>query len=128
VTVVAWGATVPPALSAADALAGRGVEVEVIDLRSLAPWDREAVLASVRRTGRLVVAHEAWVTGGFGAEVVATVAEQAVDALMAPVKRVGALAVPIPSGRLRAHALPTAATIRAAIEQVLDDWALGEGP
>lgn len=118
VTVVALGSSVPLALAASAGLAGEGIEAEVIDLRSLAPWDRDAVLGSVRRTRRLVTVHEAWVTGGFGAEVAATVAE-CVAGLAAPVARVGALAVPIPSGPLRAHALPSTEAVAAAIRRVV---------
>ena len=87
VTLVSYGKTVPSCLKAADALASDGISAEVIDLRSLKPWDEEAVLASVRKTGRLVVVHEASRTAGFGAEVAATVAEKAFDALRAPVVR-----------------------------------------
>lgn len=119
VTVVALGSSVPLALAASASLADDGIEVEVIDLRSLAPWDREAVVSSVRRTRRLVTVHEAWVAGGFGAEVTATVAECAADALAAPVVRVGALPLPIPSGPLRAHALPNTPRLIAAIRRVV---------
>jgi len=77
VTVVTWSATVHEATKAADALSGEGIGVEVIDLRTLWPWDREAVLASARRTGRLLLVHEAVQVAGFGAEVVASVAEHA---------------------------------------------------
>lgn len=119
ITVVALGAMVPPALQAATTLAVDGVDVEVIDLRTLAPWDRDAVLASVRRTGRLVIAHEAWVTAGFGSEIAATVAERALDALAGPIARVGALPVPVPSGHLRKLALPNAERIVAAVRGVL---------
>jgi pyruvate/2-oxoglutarate/acetoin dehydrogenase E1 component len=117
-TVVALGSAVPLALRAASTLAREGVESEVIDLRSLRPWDAATVIASVRRTGRLVIAHEAWVAGGFGAEIAATVAGEALDHLLAPIVRVGALPVPIPSGPLRAHALPTHERIAEAIRQV----------
>jgi acetoin:2,6-dichlorophenolindophenol oxidoreductase subunit beta len=119
VTVVAIGSTVPMALRAAASLASEGIEAEVIDLRTLRPWDQETVIASVRRTGRLVTAHEAWVGGGFGAEVVATVAEHAAGSLVAPVRRVGAAAVPIPSGPLRPLVLPNAERIAAAIRAVM---------
>jgi acetoin:2,6-dichlorophenolindophenol oxidoreductase subunit beta len=119
VTIVALGSSVPLALQAARALAADGVEAEVIDLRSLAPWDRSAVLESVRRTGRLVTVHEAWVSGGFGAEVAAAVAESAPFALRAPVARVGAAPVPIPSGPLRAHALPSERQLVEAIRRAL---------
>ena len=118
VTIVAWGSSLPLALQAAATLARDDIEAEVVDLRTLAPFDRDTVLASVRRTGRLVTAHEAWVGGGFGAEVAAAVAEGALDALRAPVVRVGAAPVPIPSGPLRRHALPTAAHIVDAVRRV----------
>ncbi len=87
VTLVSWAKTVHGCLAAAETLAGEGLSAEVLDLRSLKPWDEEAVLASVRKTGRLVVVHEASRTGGFGAEVAATVAEKAFDALRAPIVR-----------------------------------------
>jgi pyruvate/2-oxoglutarate/acetoin dehydrogenase E1 component len=120
VTVVAWGSTVPLALQAAAALEGDDIDVEVIDLRSLSPWDAPSVLESVRRTGRLVIVHETWVTGGFGAEVAATVAEHlsTLD-LHAPVVRVGAKPVPIPSGSLRARALPSAAQLTEAVRLLI---------
>ncbi len=115
VTVVAVGSMVPVALQAAESLTSEGVDAEVIDLRALAPWDAECVIASVHKTGRLVTVHEAWVTGGFGAEVIATVMERLGGDLIAPVMRVGAAAVPIPSGPLRKHALPSVASVRQAI-------------
>lgn len=115
VTIVAVGSMVPVALRAAGALATENVDVEVIDLRSLAPWDAEMVVGSVRKTGRLVTAHEAWVAGGIGAEIVATVAERAARDLRAPVVRIGAAPVPIPSGPLRKHALPMTEDVRRAI-------------
>jgi pyruvate/2-oxoglutarate/acetoin dehydrogenase E1 component len=110
----------PQSLRAAATLAGEGIEAEVIDLRTLSPWDHDTVLSSVRRTRRLVVAHEAWVNAGFGAEIVATVAEDAATHLVAPVKRVGALPVPIPSGYLRPLVLPNVARIAEAIRQVME--------
>ncbi|MEO0682742.1 MAG: transketolase C-terminal domain-containing protein [Pseudomonadota bacterium] len=94
-TLVAWSAAVHGALEAAETLAAEGVEAEVIDLRSLWPWDKAAVLASIEKTGRLIVAQEAVQVGGFGAEVAATVAERAHAALKAPVKRLGAPRAPI---------------------------------
>jgi pyruvate dehydrogenase E1 component beta subunit len=93
----------------------------VIDLRTLQPLDRTLIVASVRRTGRLVTAHEAWVTMGIGAEVVASVAEAGV--LRAPVVRVGTAPVPTPSGKVRPFALPNVEQIVAAVRQVLDDSA-----
>jgi pyruvate dehydrogenase E1 component beta subunit len=90
-TLVTWSRTLQESLTAAEDLARDGVEVEVIDLRTLWPWDRETVLASVARTGRLLVAHEAVQVAGFGAEVAATVAEE----LGCPVKRLGAPRIPV---------------------------------
>jgi pyruvate dehydrogenase E1 component beta subunit len=89
-TIVAWGALVPKALNAANALAGEGIEVEVVDPRTLSPLDSETIINSVKKTGRLVVAHEAVKTCGVGAEVAALVQEEIFDYLDAPIKRVAA--------------------------------------
>ena len=96
VTLVTWGATVPEAEAAADGAAAEGISAEVIDLRTLWPWDRAAVLGSAARTGRLVIAHEAVRDFGPGAEIVATVAEALHGRLVAPPVRVGAPRVPVP--------------------------------
>jgi 2-oxoisovalerate dehydrogenase E1 component len=99
-TIVTWGVGLHWALAAADALAGeRGSEIEVIDLRSLLPWDRAAVLESVKKTGRALVLHEAPLAGGFGAEVAAAIAADAFAWLDAPVAREGGLDIPIPFSR-----------------------------
>lgn len=90
VTIVSWSDTANLCVDAAKTLTDQGISAEVIDLRSLWPWDKPAVLDSVRKTGRLVVAHESVAVSGFGAEVVATVAEQAGEALKGPVRRLGA--------------------------------------
>ena len=96
-TVVTYGAGVAWALAAADAVAAEGGgEVEVVDLRTLRPWDQDTVLDSVRRTSRALVVHEAPLTGGFGAEVAATIGEKAFAWLDAPVGRVGGIDSPIP--------------------------------
>jgi 2-oxoisovalerate dehydrogenase E1 component len=95
-TVVTYGAGVAWALAAAEAVAADGHDVEVVDLRSLSPWDREAVLASVRKTSRALVVHEAPLTGGLGAEVAAVIGRDAFGWLDAPVGRVGGLDTPIP--------------------------------
>jgi pyruvate dehydrogenase E1 component beta subunit len=87
VTLVSWAKTVSGCLAAAETLASEGISAEVIDLRTIKPWDEDAVLASVKKTGRLVVVHEASRTAGFGAEIAATVAEKAFDALRAPIVR-----------------------------------------
>lgn len=94
-TIVSWSAAVHTAKEAADALAQEGIEAEVLDLRTLWPWDRDAVFASVERTGRLLVVHEAVQVAGFGAEVAASVAEHLHAALKAPVKRLAAPRIPI---------------------------------
>ena len=96
VSIVVYGVMVSRALTAAEELAKENIECEVIDLRTLSPWDKETVLASVRKTGRAVVAHEAVKQGGFGAELSATIAEEAFADLKAPVVRIGAPFVPIP--------------------------------
>ena len=95
ITIVAWSATVHAAAKAAENLASDGISAEVIDLRTLWPWDKEAVFASVRRTGRLIVAHESVAVGGFGGEVAATVSEHLFGVLKAPVRRLGAPRIPI---------------------------------
>jgi 2-oxoisovalerate dehydrogenase E1 component len=95
-TLVTYAVGLLWALDAAKALAAEGVEIEVIDLRSLLPWDVETVLASVRRTGRCLVLHEAPTTGGFGGEIATVVGREAFEWLDAPVFRLGALDMPVP--------------------------------
>ena len=95
-TIVSWSSTCHKAMLAAVTLEEEGLEAEVIDLRTLWPWDKSTVLGSVEKTGRLLVAHEAVQVGGFGAEVAATVADRAFSSLRAPIKRIGAPRVPIP--------------------------------
>ncbi len=95
-TIVTWSREVLFALDAAQKLAADGVEAEVIDLRSLVPLDREAVLSSVRRTHRALVVHEAVKRGGYGAEIAAMIAEEAFDDLDAPPRRLAGLETPIP--------------------------------
>jgi len=117
VTVVALSRLVHDALEAADRLAAEdGIEVEVIDPRTLVPLDVGAIVKSVQRTSRLVVAHEAVEHGGFGAEIVAQVQSAAFDFLDAPIARVGAPFVPIPlSAPLEDAYLPGADEIVAAV-------------
>ncbi len=122
VTLVASGAVVQAALAAAEALErDDGVSVEVVDPRTLQPLDHETILASVRKTKRAVIAHEAPVTGGFGAEVAAVIAQHALDYLDAPVVRVGAPFCPVPANRNleRDHYLLDAGKIAQAVKQVL---------
>jgi pyruvate dehydrogenase E1 component beta subunit len=96
VTIVTWSSMVSVCLAAAQALAESGVSAEVIDLRTLWPWDRDAVFASVVRSGRLLVVHQAVRVGGFGAEIVSEVAEQLFDKLKTAPRRLGAPRVPVP--------------------------------
>lgn len=120
-TVVAWSGAVKLALVAAEQLNSEGVSVEVIDLRSLTPLDTATIIASVRRTSRVVIVHEAVTRGGFGAEVAATVLEQAFDYLDAPIERVGAKFAPIPiNGALEAAILPDVGRVVAAIRRTLE--------
>jgi pyruvate dehydrogenase E1 component beta subunit len=119
VTIVTYSGMVKPCLEAADRLAKEGIECEVLDLRTLAPLDRDGIAASVRRTGRCVVAHEAVRTAGVGAEVVATIMEQAFDYLQAPVERVAGQDLPIPPGTLQDLVFPHAADVEAAVRKVM---------
>jgi pyruvate dehydrogenase E1 component beta subunit len=121
VTLVATSRMVHESLRAADTLAGQdGVECEVIDLRTLVPWDKEAVLASVRKTGRLVTVHETWRRAGWGAEVAAVVQEEAFDFLNAPVGRIGARNVPAPfSPLLEDEVMPSAAWVVEEVRRLM---------
>ena len=116
-TVVTWGAMVYPVLEAA---ARHPHRVEVLDLRTISPWDRAAVLASVRKTGRCLVVHEDTITGGFAGEILAVVAQEAFTALDAPPRRLATPDCPTPySAGLMAEVLPNAETIETAISEML---------
>jgi 2-oxoisovalerate dehydrogenase E1 component beta subunit len=119
VTVVAYGPMVATALDAATAAAEEGRELEVIDLRSLSPLDTPTVVDSVRRTGRLVVVHEASVTLGLGAEIAARVQEKAFYSLESPVLRVGGFDTPYPASRLEEEWLPDIDRILDAVDRSL---------
>jgi len=95
-SVITWGAMVHTADAAAQQLQSDGVSVEILDLRTVMPWDRQAVLDSVRKTSKVLVLHEDTRTGGFGAEIAATIAEEAFEDLDAPVKRIAAPDTPVP--------------------------------
>ena len=119
VTVVATMAMVPRALAAAETLAREGVSVEVIDPRTLRPLDEDTILSSVRKTSRALVVHEAWTTGGFGAEVSALIADKAFMDLDAPVRRLGALDVPMPyNDALERATIPSVERIGEAIREL----------
>ncbi|GAA3462726.1 pyruvate dehydrogenase E1 component beta subunit [Saccharothrix longispora] len=126
VTLIAYGPMVATALETAEAAAEEGWDVEVVDLRSLAPFDDETVCASVRRTGRAVVVHEASGFGGYGAEVVARVTERCFHHLHAPVLRVTGFDTPYPPPKLEEHHLPSVDRVLDAIARLQwDDEVVG---
>ena len=114
VTLVAWSAAVQLCIAAASELSADGVEATVVDLRTLVPFDVETVVGAVAKTGRCVVVHEAPLTAGFGAEVVATLAKEAFYDLDAPVERVGSFDVPYPAATLETWYLPSVERVVAA--------------
>lgn len=123
VTVIATQIMVPRALAAAERLAADGIEVEVIDPRTLAPLDMPTIEASVARTGRVIITHEAVRTGGIGAEIAASIAQgPAFDYLDAPIMRVAGQPVPIPYNKdLERHAVPQDEDLIAAVRSILED-------
>ena len=121
VTLIAYGAMVPMAEKAAlQAEKERGIKAEIIDLRTINPLDMDTLLASVEKTGRVVIVHEAVKTGGVGAELIARINESAILSLEAPVVRVTGYDTPYPISSLEDEWLPSVGRIRAAIDQVLD--------
>jgi 2-oxoisovalerate dehydrogenase E1 component beta subunit len=119
ITVIAYGAMVHESLLAAEELAGEGIDVEVVDLRSLKPFDRETVLASARKTGKIAIVHEAYRTGGMGGELAALISEEAFEWLDAPLVRVTAPDTPVPySAGLEDAFRPNAAKIVAALQDL----------
>ncbi len=119
VTLIGWSAMVAVCLGAADLLHAEGVEAEVIDVRTLAPLDAETIVASVQKTGRAVVVHEAPRSAGVGAEIAALIGERALLSLEAPVGRVTGYDVPIPPAVLEDHYLPNPARVAAAARATL---------
>jgi 2-oxoisovalerate dehydrogenase E1 component beta subunit len=117
-TVLTYGAMVPVAVEAADKAAAHGWSVEVVDLRTLVPLDAATVIASVRKTGRAIILHEAPRTCGFGAELAALIAEQALTSLQAPVLRVTGYDTPFPY-TLEHSYLPDAQRVTRALEHVM---------
>ncbi|GAC1360479.1 MAG: alpha-ketoacid dehydrogenase subunit beta [Ktedonobacteraceae bacterium] len=120
VTIIAWSAMVAMALEAAETLAEEGVQAEVIDLRTISPFDAETIVASVEKTGRAVVVHEAPKTAGVGAEIVATINERALYSLEAPVLRVTGYDVLAPVS-LEDHILPSAGRIVYAVQATMNN-------
>lgn len=118
-SLIAYSRMVHVCLKAAEELAERGIDAEVIDVRSLLPLDTETIFASVRKTHRAVVVYEDWKSGSFGAEIHARISEECFDDLDAPVGRVGGLNVPMPYSRiLELECIPTEAAVLAAVEKI----------
>jgi pyruvate dehydrogenase E1 component beta subunit len=118
VTVVTWGAMVKYTLDAVESQ--KEYDVEVVDLRSIFPWDSDAVIKSVRKTGKCVIVHEAPKTSGFGAEISATINEKALDALEAPVVRVTGWDVALPFAKMELDFIPSAERILKGIKKVME--------
>lgn len=119
-TLVSWGAMLTETLAAAETLAAEGIEAEVIDVATLKLLDAPTILASVERTGRCVIVHEAPLTGGFGAEIAARLAGEGLMHLLAPVERVTGWDTVMPLPRLEGHYMPSTARILAAARRALD--------
>jgi 2-oxoisovalerate dehydrogenase E1 component beta subunit len=120
VTLVGWGASIRECLAAADALDGEGVAAQVIDVATLKPLDEDTILDAVARTGRCVIVHEAPLTGGFGAEIAARLADRGLTTLLAPVKRVAGYDTVMPLPRLEAHYMPGTRAVLAAAREALE--------
>ena len=120
VSLISYSYLIHKCLNVAEKLEKEGISVEVVDLRTLSPLDKDTILGSVKKTGRAVIAHEAHLTGGIGAEVAAIIADEGFEYLDAPVKRVAAKNVPIPfPSVLEDVVLPQEADIEKAIKDIL---------
>ena len=119
ITLITWGAMVKETLAAAEALSEEAVSAEVIDVATLKPLDADTILASIEKTGRCVIVHEAPLTGGFGGEIAARIAESGLLSLQAPIERVAGYDTVMPLPRLEHHYLPSEARILAAARRVL---------
>jgi len=119
VTIVSWGAMMKDVGEAAERLSGAGIEAEVIDVATLKPLDSATILDSVGRTGRLVIVHEAPLTGGFGAEIAARVAGRGLTSLLAPIERVAGYDTVMPYPRTEALYMPDAERIIAAVHRAM---------
>jgi pyruvate dehydrogenase E1 component beta subunit len=120
ITLVGWGAMLREVMEAADILAGDGIEAEIVDVATLKPLDMDGILASVKKTGRCVVVHEAPLTGGFGAEIAARLAGEGLMHLVAPVERVAGWDTVMPLPRLESRYMPSVARIAAAARRALE--------
>jgi pyruvate dehydrogenase E1 component beta subunit len=120
VTLIGWGAILKETMEAAETLAADGISAEVIDLATVKPYDEETILASVTKTGRCVIVHEAARTGGVGAEIAALIAERGLTSLLAPIVRVTGYDTVIPLPRLEQNYMPSAARIAAAARRVCE--------
>jgi len=120
-SIITYGRMVPRCLDVAEKFSKEGVDIEVVDVRTLVPLDKKALVESAKKTGKVLVVHEACQTGGFGGELVSTIVDSdAFFYLDAPVKRLGGLDVPIPyNPRLEAQVVPTEEKITAAIKELL---------
>ena len=119
-TLITWGAMTVETMAAATALSGEGIEADVIDVATLGPIDMETILTSVEKTGHAVIVHEAALTGGFGAEIAARLAEQGLLSLEAPVYRVAGYDTVMPMFRLEDHYMPSTERILDAAHQSLE--------
>ncbi len=119
VTLVSWGSLMRETLAVADTLAANGIAAEVIDVATLKPLDLPTILASVAKTGRCVIIHEAPFSGGIGADISAAIAEQGLLSLQAPVQRVTGYDTIVPYAKLEKYYLPDETRIMAAVERVM---------
>jgi pyruvate dehydrogenase E1 component beta subunit len=120
ITLVTWGAMCVETLKAAETLSAEGIEVEVIDVATLKPLDAKTILASVEKTGRCAIVHEAPYTGGFGAEISARLAEYGLTSLLAPVRRITGYDIVMPLPKLEHYYMPTEARIVAAAREAME--------
>ncbi|NEK85222.1 alpha-ketoacid dehydrogenase subunit beta [Blastococcus saxobsidens] len=119
VSIITWGRMVHRALEAAETAAADGISVEVLDLRCLRPLDVAAIVATVEKTGRVIISHEAGKTGGGGGEIAAIIAEECITSLEAPVRRICGIETPVPqSTHLEQYVVPTAEDLGAAITDI----------
>jgi pyruvate dehydrogenase E1 component beta subunit len=119
VTLIAWGAMVREAISAAEKLKEDKINVEIIDLRTISPMDVDAIITSIRKTGRGVIVHEAPKTCGVGAEIIALINEKALLSLQAPIERVTGFDIPVPLMKSEHYNLPNPKRIVSAVKKVM---------